>query len=339
MKISQLSVMVLMSFVFSTACSTYDTKYSVTEVAKVTNRDVAKYGNEWITLGTIAGPVPSPTHSQPSNALVVGDNIYIVDAGDGTVGQLTRAGESMRKVDAVFLSHLHFDHTAGLAGIIALRWQTNAPNMLTVYGPPGTKKTVEGLFAFMEHSTEGHFGVPGQKTAPANRNVQIVEITDGSVIELEDFKFTSVSNSHFSWPEGSKEWEKFKSLSFKFELADRTIIYTGDTGPSDAVVELAKGADLYISEMMDANPIVERIKKMNPNMPDIAVKNMKKHIEDHHVNTEQVADMATRAGVKRVVITHMSPRDLGPAKMAEYVEEVKAGYEGDVVMANDLDRF
>ena len=90
---------------------------------------------------------------------------------------------------------------------------------------------------------------------------------------------------------------------------------------------------------MDADPIVERIKKLNPNMPEIAAKNMQKHIEDHHVNTEQVADMAARAGVKRVVITHMSPRDMGPERMAEYVKEVKASYDGDVVMANDLDRF
>lgn len=329
------------------ACNQVDADADAPEVAKSNAEQTAKvetpkltnYGNEWITLGTIAGPIPSPVYSQPANALVVGDNIYIVDAGDGTIGQLTKAGESMRKINAVFLSHLHFDHTAGLAGIIALRWQTNAPNMLTIYGPPGTKKTVDGLFAFMQHSTEGHFGVPGQKTAPPNRNVQVIEISDGSVIELDDFKFTSIRNTHFSWPKDSEEWEKFQALSFKFELADRTIVYTGDTGPSEAVVDLAKGADLYISEMMDADPIVDRIKALNPKMPEVAVINMKKHITDHHVNTEQVADMATRAGVKRVVITHMSPRDLGPEKMADYVEQVKAGYDGDVVMADDLDRF
>lgn len=97
--------------------------------------------NQWITLGTMAGPVPNATHSQPANALLVGSNVYFVDAGDGAVGRLTTAGVSLRKARAVFLSHLHFDHIAGLPAIIALRWQTNAPDMLTIYGPPGTKQT------------------------------------------------------------------------------------------------------------------------------------------------------------------------------------------------------
>ncbi|MDP5029223.1 MBL fold metallo-hydrolase, partial [Paraglaciecola sp.] len=100
--------------------------------------------NEWITLGTMAGPIPNATHSQPSNALLVNGKTYLVDAGDGTAGQLAKAGSNIKHVDAIFLSHLHFDHTGGLPAILSLRWQTETKSELTIYGPPGTKQTVDG---------------------------------------------------------------------------------------------------------------------------------------------------------------------------------------------------
>lgn len=296
-------------------------------------------GNEWITLGTMGGPIPNPTHSQPANALVVADNVYLVDVGDGAAGRLVAAGQSLRNVRAVFVSHLHFDHTAGLPAIIALRWQTNTFNGLTIYGPPGIKRTVAGIYDFMQFGAEGSYGVPGQVVKPADTNVEVVEISDGSIIKLDDFTLTAVRNSHYSWPRGSEEWEKFQSLSYKFALADRTIVYTGDTGPSDAVVALAKDADLYVSEMMDIDDTVARVKRMNPNMPTPALKNMETHLRDHHVTPEQVGDMAARAGVEKVVVTHMVPGSDDPSIIDDYTRRVKAEYDGEVILAKDLDRF
>ena len=295
--------------------------------------------NEWITLGTMGGPIPNPTHSQPANALVVGDNVYLVDVGDGAAGRLVAAGESLKSVRAVFVSHLHFDHTAGLPAVIALRWQTNTFNGLTIYGPPGLKRTVDGIFDFMQFGAEGSYGVPGQVVKAADTGVEVVEIVDGSVIELDDFTLTAVRNSHYSWPKGSEEWEKFQSLSYKFDLPDRTIVYTGDTGPSDAVVEMAKGVDLYVSEMMDIDDTVAKVKRSNPNMPVPALKNMESHLRDHHVTPQQVGDMAARAGVKKLVVTHMVPGSDYPSIIDDYTGRVKAEYDGEVILAKDLDRF
>ena len=75
----------------------------------------------WITLGTAAGPIPDPVRSQPANVLVLGEKAYVVDAGDGTAGRLAQAGVSLHAIDAIFISHLHFDHTGGLAVLLALR--------------------------------------------------------------------------------------------------------------------------------------------------------------------------------------------------------------------------
>lgn len=298
-----------------------------------------KTENEWITLGTMAGPVPHAAHSQPSNALLANGHTYIVDAGDGTVAQLTKAGLKTTQIDAVFISHLHFDHTGGLPALISLRWQVNAGNELVIYGPPGIKKTVEGIFEFMSYGSAGHYGVPGQIPKKPSNNVKVVELHDGSVVELDGMKVTAVRNTHFSWPKGSEEWKKFQSLAFKFELDDYSVVYTGDTGPSKAVEALANNVDLLISEMMDVDYTVNLVKGENPNMPPKAFGHLKQHLSGHHLTPDKVGELASNANVGKVVVTHMSPGLVTPAEFEKYTNEVAEVYKGDITIANDLDRF
>lgn len=295
--------------------------------------------NEWITLGTMAGPIPNATHSQPANALLVNGKTYLVDAGDGTAGQLAKAGLSVKKVEAVFLSHLHFDHTAGLAAIISLRWQTSTKSELTVYGPPGTKQTVEGIFAYMTYGALGHYGVPGQVPAPPSSHVKVVEISDGSVLDFDGFKLSVIRNTHYSWPKGSEEYNKFQALSFKFELPDYSVVYTGDTGPSEAVELLSQNVDLLISEMMDVDHTVNLVKRLNPMMPPKALGHMQQHLSKHHLVPADVGKLATKAKVKKLVVTHMAPGLVTPAEFEKYTSEVAEFYKGDITIANDLDRF
>jgi len=295
---------------------------------------------EFVTLGTQGGPSTSATRSQPANVLVRPGEAYLIDVGDGTAGRLTAAHVPIRWIRGIFISHLHFDHIGGLFAILGLRHQLNDNAPLTIYGPPGTKATVTGLFAAMQPSTEEGYGLPGEKTVPPETNIEIRELNDHSVAKLASFVVTTAVNTHFSFSPGSEMDQRYKSLSYRFDLADRSIAYTGDTGPSGAVEKLAFKADLLIAEMIDLPAVLSQIGKQGaPPSPQEAA-GLTLHLSTQHLTTEQLGQMARRARVGAVVVTHLaSGGSPEPGAPARYVSEIRRQYSGKVVVANDLDRF
>ena len=151
---------------------------------------------------------------------------------------------------------MHFDHTAGVLGVLALRFQMGAPGKITIYGPPGTATFVDGLLDAMKPFRMAGFGVPGEKFGDPRDTFNVVEITDGSVVKVGDVTVTAAQNTHYTFAPGSDLDHHYKSLSFRFDMPDRSIVYTGDTGPSTNVERLAKGADILVSEVSDIDRIV-----------------------------------------------------------------------------------
>ena len=328
MKFTQTSAIVAM------ACAT-----SFAGIPTLLTAQDSSPANEFITLGTIAGPYPHPERSQPANVLVRGDDTYLIDAGDGAAGRLVTAGYSMHSLRAIFISHLHFDHIGGLPALVGLRYQTTAPEPVTIYGPPGTRQIVDAIFDFMQPFIDTGSATSGRTRDPADRDTEVVEIRDGDVLQFDGMTVTVVDNTHFGFPGVDYDRDRFQSLSFRFDLPDRSIVYTGDTGPSEAVEELARDAHILVSEMMDMDWAVANLRHENPTMPQPVFERVASHLRAHHLTPGQVGEMATRANVGKVVITHFSPGYTDPKLVDGYVQQVRTYYDGDVVIANDLDRF
>nr|WP_166179645.1 MBL fold metallo-hydrolase [Altererythrobacter segetis] len=299
----------------------------------------AQVAARWITLGTQGGPIPLKSRSQPANVLLTGDGAFVVDAGDGVVEQLAKAEVSLQEVKAVLLSHLHFDHTAGLFGILSLRWQTNIASPLAVYGPPGTRTLVDGILAAMAPAVRAGYAYPGEFKAPFEPGVTVVEIRDGASFDLGSTHVTAAKNTHYTFTPGSADDRAFESLAFRFDGPGRSIAYTGDTGPSQAVERLARGADLLVTEMIDFDRTVAEIHRVSPNMPVAAMTGITIHLRDHHLTPKQVGELARVAGVKSVVVTHLSAPAITEARASEYLREIGAAYPGPAVIANDLETF
>jgi ribonuclease BN (tRNA processing enzyme) len=298
----------------------------------------ARPANEFIILGTASGPNSEAARSQPANALLVAGQLYLVDAGDGAVGQLAKANLRVPAVRGVFLSHLHFDHSAGMLAVIGLRMQLETQGTLRVYGPPGTKAFIDGLLAASAPAMRAGYGIPGQRW---NADIQAIELKDGSVVLMDGFKVTVAENSHFSMPEGNSGQPEGVSLSYRFDLTDRSIVYTGDTGPSSAVVALAHGADLLVSEMIDVDGVLGGLRP--PGARGVAGNatptGFEWHMHAHHMTPGQVGELAKAAEVKRVVITHFAPNPTTPEQARRYIDAIHAQFPGDVQLGADLGRY
>ena len=99
-----------------------------------------------VVLGTQGGPVPGVKRAQPASAVVVGDRIYLVDAGNGVVRQLVLAHLDYRRVDHIFITHNHDDHNADWGTLMGLQWSTGRATPVHVYGPSGTGVDAQGFF-------------------------------------------------------------------------------------------------------------------------------------------------------------------------------------------------
>jgi ribonuclease BN (tRNA processing enzyme) len=271
--------------------------------------------------------------------LVADGSVFVVDAGDGTVGQLAKVGIALPRVKAVFLSHLHADHSAGLPAMLALRNQTTVKEKLTVYGPPGTRELVAGIVASMKPAAGAGYGIPGQPWGPPDQTVSVVEIAGGADLAIGAMRVRTVQNTHYDFVPDSVEDQAYKSLSFRFDLPGRSIVYTGDTGPSPAVEQLAAGTDLLVSEMIDIDVTLQRVARNSPNMPELAKQNMIRHLTAHHLTPEDVGKLAAKAGVGSVVATHFAGGASGKGYLAQILRRVKRQYSGPAVLANDLDCF
>lgn len=295
--------------------------------------------SSWVTLGTRGGPMPSATRSQPANLLRNGDRFYLVDVGDGASGQLAKAGIPPNRIDAVFISHLHFDHTGGLSALLGLRWQTNAPGVLKIYGPPGTRELVDGLLASMVPGTTAGYGVPGAPERDPREQVEVVELRDGANLVLDGMTVHVRKNTHYSFAPDSDLAKRFESLSFRFDLPHRSIAYTGDTGPSDAVAQLAGGADLLVAEMMDVDDTIANVRRSSPNLDKRVEAGMEQHLRTHHLLPEDVGRLAASAHVGAVVVTHFVGREVGDPAHLDYLRQIARYFHGAAVIADDLEAF
>ncbi|WP_243692627.1 MBL fold metallo-hydrolase [Novosphingobium sp. ST904] len=292
----------------------------------------------WTTLGTAGGPVPTAERSEPANLLTIGERRILVDTGDGTVDQLARIGLDLGAVDTVFISHNHLDHTGGLAAVIGLRWMNQFAGVLTVYGPVGTRAAVEGIVASMATPGSIGFGLGTPPPRPAD-SVRVIELADGQSLDLGAGAGVKVAaNSHFDH-DGKPDPDN-ASLSYRFVLGTRSITYTGDTGPSAAVTALAKGSDMFVSEVIALDALLGEIRARRKDASPEMLAGMERHLSTHHLRPEAVGEIAAQAGVGRVVLTHFA---VPPGPLPQFEPAIRAGiaarYHGAVDLARDLQSF
>lgn len=296
-----------------------------------------------VLLGTAAGPIPRKERSQPANLLLVGGRPYLIDAGNGVVRQLAYAGYHPSDVRTVFITHHHVDHNADVGALIAFSWLEDFKrgNYKTVgpvrfYGPPATPDLVQAAFNYFAVSERiFRAGSAAPMAAVAERFEGYEYAGEGVVFRDDRIKVTAVENSHYRTASGESSPTRDKSYALRFDTPGRSIVFCGDTGPSDAVTQLAQGADVLVCGANDLEASLKYLTAGRP-MPPLVLTAMRAHMERQHITLEQVGVMAQKAGVKTVVLTHFAPGADGEPDDDRYASVVRQHFGGRVIAGRDL---
>lgn len=274
-----------------------------------------------VMLGT-GTPNADPERSGPAVAMVRGGRSYLVDAGPGVVRRAAAAAAlhadsalQPRNLRTLFLTHLHSDHTVGLPDLILSAWTLERDVPLDVYGPPGTQAMVDHLLAAYVADIRNR--IDGLEPAnPTGYQVRVHEIAPGQV-----FDDGNVTVTAFAVPHG--DWEV--AFGYRFQSADRSIVISGDTRASDAVVNACDGCDLLVHEVYSA----ERFRTRPPAWQAYHAK--------AHTSTTELADVARRAAPKQLLLYHQL--FWGTTDEGLIAETRAAGYKGPIRSAADLTRY
>lgn len=273
-----------------------------------------------ILLGTAGGPRPRKSRASPAQVILVNNAAYVVDCGNGVAIQLVRAGVSLSTVRHVFITHQHSDHNADYGNLLLLAWESGLQNRVDTWGPPPLAHMTSLFFEMNAYDMKTRISDEGR--VPLVPLVHPHEITESGVVTKdENVTVTSVLVEH---PPVTP------AFAYRFDAKDRSIVVSGDTKRSDALIRLARGADVLVHEVLYPSAI-DRLVAPLPNAAAL-----KKSILSHHTPVEDVGRVADAAGVKTLVLSHLVPAEDASLTDQMWIDAVRSTYKGRIIIGRDL---
>jgi len=273
-----------------------------------------------ILLGT-GGPYPDPKAQGPAVAVTIDNRILLFDAGPGVVRQMNAAGLPVRggPVTALFLTHLHSDHTLGYPDLILTSWVMGRRRPLRVIGPRGTQAMTDHLLAAwredisvrtegLEHETRGGYAVD-------------VHETDGGLV----YDSAGVRVRAIPVPHGSMA----KAFAYRVETPDGAVLISGDTRPSPALEAAASGVSVLIHETYPEGRLAPEPRPGGEDWP--------RYMRAFHTSDRELGAIAARVRPRLLILYHIVRLGAGDPEVLAGIRA--GGYRGPVVIGTDLARF
>ena len=310
--------------------------------------------NALITLGVQAGPPPVPDKTGISSALKIGDVVYQIDCGLGSLNAFTDAGLKFDQLRSIFLTHLHTDHTVDYGSFLFSGGYTASKGKtpVTVYGPgaagglppsqvgnpdpatidpahptPGLAemtKSLQQAFAYTNNIFIRDMGTDDLQTlftvteiaVPPEANYQnrSPRTPPFPVMSDENITVTATLVSHY---------DVFPAFGFRFDLKKLgvSVTFSGDTTKSDNLILLAKDTDILVHEAQFSLDDSYYGNRFPPN-----------YLKSSHTSAVQVGEVAAAANAKHVILSHYEPTDLTDS---QWTDEIGKNFSGKVTVARD----
>jgi ribonuclease BN (tRNA processing enzyme) len=278
-----------------------------------------------VMLGT-GTPRPDPNRSGPATAIVVDDTPYLIDFGVGVIRRATDAyqrgvtalGFGGTNIKTVFLTHMHSDHTIGYPDLILTPWVMGRNEPLEVYGPKGIGAMTENILKAWQIDIDGRRNGLSLKSN-AGYKVNAHEIVPGVVYRDRNVTVTAFRVHHE---------EMTDSFGYRFDTPDRVIVISGDTTPTQSLIDHSRGCDVLIHEAYS----METYNRVSAQAQE--------YRRRHHTSSVELAEIANELNPGLLVLYHRSNAG-GAAESADpedvLLDEIRDLYEGRVVMGHDLD--
>ena len=286
----------------------------------VLSRAWASTATRLILLGTAGGPRPRKSRAAPAQVILIGDAAYVVDCGNGVAFQLVRAGVPLPAIRQIFITHNHSDHNADYGNLLLLAWESGLKNPVNIWGPPPLARMTR-LFLEMD-AYDIQTRILDEGRPPLAPLIHVHEITRGGLVTKD--QNVTVTAALVEHPPIRP------AFAYRFDAPDRSIVISGDTKRCDALIRLARGADVLVHEAM----YPAAISRLVAPLPNSAA--LEKSILSHHTSVEDVGRVAHEAGVATLVLSHFVPAEDDRVTDQMWIDAARANYKGRIILGRDL---
>ncbi|MGI9221314.1 MAG: MBL fold metallo-hydrolase [Woeseiaceae bacterium] len=270
-----------------------------------------------VTLLGTGLPVPNPRQFGPSVLVEAGDTKLLFDCGRGCAHRLWNVNhDHLRDTQHLFLTHMHSDHTVGVADLYMNGWNLGRSGPLLVYGPAAAKDFMKYLRLAFEEDVVFRADKQNHSVTREGLSHDVFEVSDGQKIEFGDVTVTAIVVDHYVIK---------PAFGYRIDAGGYSVVISGDTAYSENLVRHSKGVDVIVHEVFSP-AIVRFVRKTFPQ--EVAA-----DIEALHTLAPDVGRVFSEAETRLGVFTHL---DNNPAGIPELIEQTRTTWDGALEVGEDL---
>ncbi len=286
-----------------------------------------------VFLGT-GSPLPNADRCGAGHVVVAGDTSVLVDCGWGAARKILFSGVMPAAIDTAVFTHMHSDHITDFPDFLFLRWTAGATKPLRVFGPEGTQEMVDGFLMALRRDIGFRLAHHAGKLHPDGIKVEVTEVPvtprAEKFLDVGGMSIESFEVNHFP---------VVPAFGYRMRFDGRSVVMSGDTIFCESLLHASQGADMLVCEAMNV-PMLEMRRNALRIMGRELQASLFGDIPSYHIPTDEVAKLAKRAGVGKLVLSHLIPPipNDGPEVQA-FTQGMAALYDGPIHVACDTERI